>query len=172
MKGLYWFIGIIILGLSLWKGIPMAVKFLSRGFRNHNPGDIEISSNEWLGKVPESQNTDGKFEQFQDYENQPADFWGLRALGIDCLTLYEQGNVSLEIFGEVFAPRSDNQGQDYGAALANQLGISNPSENYDIPSNLSAVIAGIIVCEQGLNPYDDQLIVSASSNALSAKGYQ
>ncbi len=38
---------------------------LKRGWRNNNVGNIKIeAANDWLGKVPESNNTDGTFEQF------------------------------------------------------------------------------------------------------------
>ncbi|MCA9329527.1 hypothetical protein KDA11_02695, partial [Candidatus Saccharibacteria bacterium] len=33
-----------------------------RGIRNNNPGNIRISNNQWRGKIPVSQNTDGSFE--------------------------------------------------------------------------------------------------------------
>jgi len=36
-----------------------------RGLRNNNPGNLEKRSTPWQGKVPHSQNTDGRFEQFE-----------------------------------------------------------------------------------------------------------
>ncbi len=35
-----------------------------RGYRNNNPLNLRMSSNQWKGKVPASENTDGAFEQF------------------------------------------------------------------------------------------------------------
>lgn len=35
-----------------------------RGYRNNNPLNLRISSNNWKGKVPAAENTDGAFEQF------------------------------------------------------------------------------------------------------------
>lgn len=39
---------------------------LPRGIRNNNPGNLVITSQKWLGKVPLDKNTDGHFEQFID----------------------------------------------------------------------------------------------------------
>ncbi len=36
----------------------------ARGYRNNNPLNLRMSSNQWKGKVPASENTDGAFEQF------------------------------------------------------------------------------------------------------------
>lgn len=36
----------------------------ARGYRNNNPLNLRISSNNWKGKVSASENTDGAFEQF------------------------------------------------------------------------------------------------------------
>lgn len=47
---------------------------LPRGMRNNNPGNIVIAGNDWRGKVPAGQNTDGKFEQFETYQ------YGVRAM--------------------------------------------------------------------------------------------
>lgn len=41
---------------------------LPRGLRNNNPLNIVISNNQWKGKRPKHQNTDGKFEQFDNIE--------------------------------------------------------------------------------------------------------
>lgn len=47
---------------------------LPRGMRNNNPGNIVIAGNDWKGKIPVSQNTDRKFEQFVSYQ------YGVRAM--------------------------------------------------------------------------------------------
>lgn len=47
---------------------------LPRGMRNNNPGNIVQAANDWRGKVPAGQNTDGKFEQFETYQ------YGVRAM--------------------------------------------------------------------------------------------
>lgn len=45
-----------------------------RGIRNNNAGNIKIANNNWLGKIPVINNTDGVFEQFDTY------IYGVRAM--------------------------------------------------------------------------------------------
>jgi hypothetical protein len=47
---------------------------MKRGTRNKNPGNIKLTSLSWRGKVPNSENTDGTFEQFTEMP------FGIRAL--------------------------------------------------------------------------------------------
>jgi hypothetical protein len=167
---LIWGGAVFLLLLLGWKGVPIIMSYTQRNLRNHNPGNIRISDNPWLGKVPENQNTDGTFEQFQDYQGQPADFWGLRALMINAIAVYQQGGVTLTDFGNIWAPPSDNNGSsDYGPSLANQLGVQ-PDDSFDVPSNLTALAGAITVNEGGINPYDSSLLNSAAQAALQAKG--
>ncbi len=46
----------------------------SRGWRNNNPGNLVLTKELWAQKVPNNENTDGKFEQFNKVE------YGVRAL--------------------------------------------------------------------------------------------
>jgi len=169
----YWIIGLVLLvALIIIMGGNTIVIYLVRNLRNHNPGNIRISDNAWEGKVPENQNTDGTFEQFQDYNSQPADYWGIRALGINALALYQGGATTLDAFGEAWVPASDNGGvSDYGARLATQLGVSDSSQPYDIPGNLAAVACAVTVNEGGVNPYSSDLVAQAISSSLQEKGY-
>jgi hypothetical protein len=132
---------------------------------------MRISDTAWKGKVPVPQNTDGAFEQFQDMDGQPADFWGLRANMVNVLSKVEQGATTLRKLGDLWAPASDNKGDDqYGVRLANTLN-TNPDETFDIPSNLGIVMHAITLNEGSIDPYSDEIIAAAATDALQTKGY-
>jgi len=40
---------------------------LPRGIRNNNPGNFKMSSAPWNGKIPQSDNTDGTFQQYYSF---------------------------------------------------------------------------------------------------------
>jgi GH24 family phage-related lysozyme (muramidase) len=90
-----------------------------RGIRNNNPGNIVLTkNNEWEGRVPPAQNTDGHFEQFTTYT------FGIRAL-IILLRNYIRGgrNTITKVF-EAYAPPAENNTQSYIRFVAGRLGIS------------------------------------------------
>lgn len=162
-----------LLGLGVILLVPPIRKEIMAIYRNavnHNPGNLRISETEWEGKVPVDQNTDGSFEQFQDYASRPADFWGLRANMINILSLYERGDNTLTALGNSWAPASDNNGaSDYGAKLAKRFGVD-PDAPFDVPNHLQDVMRGIVVNE-GYFPYSEELYNEAEAAALAEKGY-
>lgn len=89
-----------------------------RGIRNNNPGNIRISkNNDWLGKVPAKDNTDGSFEQFTHYK------YGVRALIVLLRNYVKSGrNTITKIFAE-FAPPNENNTQQYIKFVADRVGI-------------------------------------------------
>jgi hypothetical protein len=165
-----WIIGgLLLMGVLLIGGKQIMI-LTARNLRNHNPGNLRISDNPWCGKVPLVQNTDGSFEQFQDTDGQPADFWGLRALMINAIAVFQQGGATLTDFGNIWAPPSDNNGDSgYGSSLASQLGVY-PDDSFDVPSNLPALAGAVTVNEGGLNPYSLALMNQAAQSALQEKG--
>jgi len=89
-----------------------------RGLRNNNPGNLEKRSTPWQGKVPHSQNTDGRFEQFESIE------MGLRALMINARTLINRGKNTIEKLIYTWAPPSENNSKNYADYVAKQMGIA------------------------------------------------
>lgn len=89
-----------------------------RGLRNNNPGNLEKSKSPWQGKVPHSQNTDGRFEQFESIE------MGLRALMINARTLINRGKNTIEKLIYTWAPPSKNNSKNYADYVAKQMGIA------------------------------------------------
>lgn len=105
-------------GTAISKGISMA-KSIVRGIRNNNPGNIRISSANWQGKVPVSQNTDGAFEQFVDMIS------GIRALAKTLLTYYRKhGLNTVQGLISRWAPGHENPTDAYVAHVARALNVS------------------------------------------------
>lgn len=48
-----------------------------RGIRNNNPGNLKLTNIPWKGKIPNHLNTDGIFEQFENW------YYGVRAMWKD-----------------------------------------------------------------------------------------
>lgn len=72
-----------------------------RGIRNNNPGNLKISSSAWQGKIPEAQNTDGTFEQFQEYK------YGVRAMTKLLINYINSGRNSIESILNSYSSGSD-----------------------------------------------------------------
>lgn len=91
-----------------------------RGQRNNNPLNIRIvGRNNWRGRVPVAQNTDGQFEQFDTMVN------GLRAAFVLLDKYYRvDGLCSVWEIISKWAPQSDgNDPHKYAAYVAERAGI-------------------------------------------------
>lgn len=159
-----WALG--ILGALLLIGGGAAVSFKVRGLRNNNPGNLRISGNGWIGKVPVDENTDGQFEQFYNAED------GIRALARNLLTYYNRGqNTVTEIINSWAPPvGADRQGNRYTQntsayvqAVAAAVGKS-PQQTID-RGDVPALVSAIIKHENGLNPYSDAVLNRAIRRA-------
>lgn len=95
---------------------------LVRGLRNRNPGNIKITSQDWEGKVPLDQNTDGTFEQFVDIA------YGIRALSHILDSKYSRGLVTVD---SIIRDYSATDQDAYVANVANALGVT-PDQPIDL----------------------------------------
>lgn len=100
-----------------------------RGIRNGNPGNLVISKNAWQGKVPVSQNTDGKFEQFFDFNGINKHIWGIRALLIDIRgDMFNDGLNTIRKLITSYAPeigsdgKRENDTAAYIASVSKKIG--------------------------------------------------
>jgi hypothetical protein len=118
---------------------------VARGVRNNNPGNIRISSNAWVGKIPTQQNTDGAFEQFQSMSD------GIRALGKNLLTYFDRYSLNT-VRGIInrYAPPSENITGSYVNAVSDAVGVQ-PDDAINLRDShmLSLLIEGIIRHENG-----------------------
>ena len=118
---------------------------LPRGLRNNNPGNIKInSSNNWLGKVPASQNTDLVFEQFNEMK------YGIRALLKILKNYYINYNLtSIEEILHRFAPGSKKNTSQYIPFVSNRLNMAPDTLiTYD-PANFYKLAEAITYFENG-----------------------
>ncbi|WP_084646208.1 hypothetical protein [Marinimicrobium agarilyticum] len=125
-----------------------------RGIRNNNPGNLVITDIPWNGKVPNAQNTDGRYEQFTD------PVWGIRAMILDVVgDINQDGLNTLEKLISVYAPEHENDTAAYIAHLSQKLGIAT-----DAPitqQHYRPLVEAIILHENGEQPYSDAQIAEA-----------
>lgn len=144
----------------------MAVSFLGqgskpRGIRNNNPGNIEIAGNNWQGKIPESQNTDGRFEQFTAY------VYGVRAMIklIRDSYIQKQGRNTIWKILEKYAPSHENNTQAYAAQVASRVGIAS---NEPLPTDrhtMRKLIQAMARVENGTDAISDDMFNLAWSKS-------
>lgn len=115
---------------------------MPRGIRNNNPGNIRISPNNWLGKVPVNQNTDGAFEQFT------ARIYGVRAMVKLIQNYISQGNNTIQKIISKWAPASENPTQAYISFVSQRTGI-NPNAVIGANANLQPIVSAISEKENG-----------------------
>lgn len=125
-----------------------------RGIRNNNPGNLVITNIDWKGKVPVSQNTDGKFEQF----TQP--LWGIRAMFMDVRgDIEKDGLNTIRKLITAYAPKIENNTAAYIQAVVNRVGIG--ADARILQSHYLSLLKAIIHHENSKQPYSDALIIEA-----------
>lgn len=144
----------------------------ARGVRNNNPGNIDYNPrNAWQGQLGiEVGVAKPRFARFDSPEN------GIRALGK--LLLNYRGKDGMPGVGKPgidtaiefisrWAPSTENNTTAYAQAIAKRLGVG-VRDSIDIsnPCVLRETIVGIIVHENGGNPYSDQVIDEGVRRAL------
>ena len=101
---------------------------LPRSMRNNNPGNIKLNaSNAWLGKVPESENTDYNcttgeveqvFEQFRSYE------YGVRAMIKLLMNYISNGYDTVEKIIGRYDPPSNSPSSEYVQRVLSDTGFA------------------------------------------------
>lgn len=137
---------------------------LPRGVRNNNPGNLRITTINWKGKVPNTQNSDRSFEQFVDSQGIPGHIWGIRALFKDIYgDIFSKGDHTVQKLISSYAPPHENATQVYIGVVAKAIGKSPtaPIEKSDLPK----LVAAIIAHENAGYQYPDADIMKAISLA-------
>lgn len=119
---------------------------LPRGLRNNNPGNIRFSSsNDWVGKIPYSQNTDsGKaFEQFKELRH------GIRAKMVLIYNKVTQGTNTIDKLISIYAPPIENDTRAYIKQVSSMVGIPTNNEIELTEENLIALCKAISYVENG-----------------------
>ncbi|MDX7987665.1 structural protein [Xenorhabdus sp. 12] len=127
---------------------------MSKGIRNHNPGNIR-HGDQWQG-LRDTQ-TDPDFCQFIAPE------WGIRAM-LKILRNYERkyGYNTIRQMIARWAPPNENDTEGYIAYVCGKVGIaSSVVIDVDNEPTMRKVVKAIIQMENGQQPYSDALIARA-----------
>ena len=130
---------------------------LPRGIRNKNPGNIKLGT-DWDGLADEQ--SDPVFCVFSEA------VWGIRALMRILLTYrFTHNRKNIDSIIKRWAPPSENDTDAYIVFVSKKMGIE-PMDMIDnsIEAYLPLVKA-IIQMENGMQPYDDELIVEGMYKA-------
>ncbi|MGH8744517.1 MAG: structural protein P5 [Burkholderiales bacterium] len=133
---------------------------LTRGERNHNPGNIERGE-PWIGLAPEQ--SDARFATFSDA------IYGIRALAKTLLT-YQRVHALSTIAQIVnrWAPPAENLTGAYAAAVARDVGVDvNTPLTLSDSNILAALTTAIIHHENGRVIYPSDIIAGGVHAALS-----
>ena len=133
------------------------IEKLPRGIRNKNPGNIKLGT-DWDGLALEQ--SDPVFCVFSEA------VWGIRALMRILLTYrFTHNRKNIDSIIKRWAPPSENDTDAYIVFVSKKMGIE-PMDMIDnsIEAYLPLVKA-IIQMENGMQPYDDELIVEGMYKA-------
>lgn len=137
--------------------VPWSI--LTRGERNHNPGNIRESKGDrtqWDGE--RATDDDPAFEEFE------TPYHGIRALARILLN-YERrrGLKSIREMIQRWAPSSENDTDAYVRSVVQRVGrpADAPLDLAGHPATLVSLAAAIIIHENGRNMYSFDLIVEA-----------
>ena len=89
-----------------------------RGLRNNNPGNLVYTSIKWQGKVPKSQNTDTRFEQFTNLKD------GIRASIKDLIHDINKGKNTVSLLISEYAPSNENDTKAYIDSVCKTIGVT------------------------------------------------
>lgn len=118
---------------------------LPRGIRNNNPGNLKISSSPWRGKIPPERNTDGTFEQFQNYA------YGLRAMIKLLLNYMGDGKTTIRQIIRKYAPSTDNNTEAYVQAVSQAINFLPDTPLPATRTVVSALVRSMARHENGMN---------------------
>ena len=117
--------------------------YIPRGLKNNNPGNLKISGNDWRGRVPLSQNTDGVFEQFYEVE------MGIRAAILTLRSYFEKGINTIAGIVSRWAPMSENNTNAYIDYVEKCSGLNRLKTLSFEPVNISNILHCMFVLENG-----------------------
>jgi len=92
-------------------------KGINPGIRNNNPGNLIKTSENWQGKIPHSQNTDSRFEQFYRLVD------GLRAMMVQLRSDIIKGKNTLTKLIYKYAPPHENDTTMYINSVAKSIDL-------------------------------------------------
>jgi hypothetical protein len=137
---------------------------LPRGLRNNNPGNLVQTSIPWQGKIPLSQNTDSRFEQFYELR------YGIRAKMRDIISDYKKGLTSVSDLINEYAPSFENNTAAYINTVANMIGFAPTMFIPELTEDLLVKIAKALHFVENGAAYKDYLTDQDYQDALNILG--
>lgn len=143
-------------------------KSTKRGIRNNNPLNMERTGIQWNGRKAVSEMTavqraEPRFLVFRSPE------YGIRAAAINFQTYrIRDGRDTIRKIISAWAPKVENETEAYIQAVAKEMEVGS-DEVIDTSDAhvLLALIKAMIRRENGVQPYDDDLVMRGISMALS-----
>ena len=130
---------------------------LPGGIRNKNPGNIKLGTN-WDGLADEQ--SDPVFCVFKEA------VWGIRALVKILLTYrFHHKRFTVESIIERWAPPSENDTDAYIVFVCRRLDVNPTDELNNTIEDYLPLVKAIIQMENGMQPYDDELLVEGMYKA-------
>ncbi|MEX3020742.1 hypothetical protein AB4K05_14215 [Kluyvera sp. STS39-E] len=125
----------------------------SRGFRNHNPGNLR-----------EASNTTGKSGGFSTFAN---DADGLSAMARQLMLYGDRGNNTLNGFIHTYAPSKENNTRAYIDSVSGSTGFGAKERlNLHDPETLKSIMAAMIQHENGAQPFTEEQLANAIQTAI------
>lgn len=130
-------------------------KYLSRGIRNNNPGNIRRSKDPWQGLAEKQM--DKEFLTFQSA------IYGIRALARVLISYQDRYHLNtIEKIVNRWAPPAENNTKAYIAAVAKETGVAADSKlNLHSFEHLLPIVKSIIQHENGQQPYTEAQLTKA-----------
>jgi hypothetical protein len=128
-------------------------KFIPRGIRNNNPGNIKKNSIDWNGLVPEDEQTDNTFFIFESPK------YGIRALSKILITYRGYGLTNIYSIVNRYAPPIENNTESYKEFVSAKAGIGILQNLENTIEDYLPIVKAIIEMENGVQPYDEETIL-------------
>jgi len=138
--------------------VVTAIKKLTRGVRNNNPGNIVRTSTKWQG-MKADQSADSRFIVFTEPE------YGIRAIARILQNYSNAGINTVRGIINRWAPPTENDTGAYVAAVARALKVTADTP-LNVSSNLLGLVTAIIKHENGYIPYSESTISDGIRRAL------
>ncbi|MBJ9157428.1 hypothetical protein I5467_06215 [Citrobacter sp. FDAARGOS_156] len=125
----------------------------SRGFRNHNPGNLREASN--------STGKSGGFSTFATDDD------GLSAMAKQLMLYGDRGNNTLNGIIHTYAPSSENNTRAYINSVSGSTGFGAQQRvNLHDPEILQSIMAAMIKHENGAQPYSEDTLKNSIQTAI------
>ncbi|MDA3883150.1 MAG: hypothetical protein PF481_07680 [Bacteroidales bacterium] len=138
-----------------WNGGNTYMLNAPKGIRNNNPGNLIATNIKWQGKVPKHQNKDRRFEMFT------APVYGVRAMIKDLKNDIEKGKSTVPQIVEEYAPRFENNTDNYIATVCKDLKVSTQAKLLPTKNTLRLLVLSMTKVETGGDYVSNQLFEQA-----------